>query len=235
MRTRLALAAATAALVSLATPGQAGGSAPQIIDPAGDANGLSTVMPYSNMPTPQVSQADADVTSVRWRVVKDKRKMVTGFTVQARLSAAPAVGTSVVYRMLGTRACGAQFGVIYNTDPASSPNEPQSAVIDTVCSAGVGYNATDGVVVDAAKAAVANQRPELFWHTAIALPKIVGSTMTWTVPLTAIPSQVNIVAGTTITDLRFSVNRVMNVAGTGFETFLPVLDDGMTKTAFTLA
>lgn len=219
-----------------ALPAQAARSVPQIIDPAGDANGLSTVLPYSNVRYPALNHAAEDVTSVLWQVVKDKENKVTGFTVRATLSAAPRAGTSVpfgasvVYRMLGTLPCGAQFGVIYNTDPASSPNEPQSAVTYTGCLNGVVFNATYGMVLTA----VANQRPEWFRHTAIALPKIVGATITWTVPLTAIPREVGIVAGTKITDLRFSVNRVMNLANTGFETFLPVWDDGRTKTAFRL-
>jgi hypothetical protein len=214
-----------------AAPARAASSAPQIIDAAGDANGLSTVRPYSNVQTPAVSQADADVTSVLWRVVKDKKKKVTGFTVQARLSAAPRAGGrdgSVVYRMLGTPACGAQFGVIYSTDPAVG--EPKSAVRDSCIETGGLLNPWDrppsGGVRD----------------TAIPLPKIVGSTITWTVPLTAIPTEVNIVAGTKITDLRFGVYTMKNVANTGFEislfsdapdeTYLPVLDDGRTKTAF---
>lgn len=40
---------------------------PQIIDPAGDANGLSTVLPYSNVRYATVSRTHADVTSVLWR------------------------------------------------------------------------------------------------------------------------------------------------------------------------
>ncbi|HUR76989.1 MAG TPA: hypothetical protein VMZ22_03500 [Acidimicrobiales bacterium] len=221
------------ALLLGALPAQAASSTPQIIDPYGDANGLSTVVPYSNVQEPALSHAAEDVTSVLWQVVKDEENKVTGFTIRARLSAAPRAGTSkpfgasVVYRMLGTSACGAKFGVIYNTDHASSPNEPQSAVIDT-------GGCSHGVVVDTTKAAVSNQRPEWFLDTAIALPKIVGSTITWTVPLTAIPKRLHIVAGTKITDLRFSVNRVTNLANTGFETFLPVWDDGRTKTAFSL-
>lgn len=44
-------------------------------------------------------------------MVKHEEQKVTGFTVQATLSAAPRVGPSVVYRMLGTLASGAQFGL----------------------------------------------------------------------------------------------------------------------------
>jgi hypothetical protein len=216
------------ALLHGALPARAASSAPQIIDPYGDANGLSTVLPYSNVREPALSHASEDVTSVLWQVVKDDENRVTGFTVRATLSAAPRVGASVVYRMLGTSPCGAQFGVIYNTDHASRPNEPQSAVIG-------GGDCSDGVVVHATKEAISDQRPGFFFGAAIALPKIVGSTITWTVPLTVFPKLLHVVAGTKITELRFSVSRVMNLANTGFEAFLPVWDDGKTKTAFSLS
>ena len=185
---RLALAGALAAGALLVPT--AHGAGPQVVDPAGDANftdnGVTrnTVLPVAN-------QAYADVLSVEWKTVKDKKKKVTGFQVVTTLAAPPVApnGTTVVYRMLGTSTCGTFFGVVYYTTKGSDPTQPQSAVRDN-CTA-------DGVTR----------------LTALPLPVIKGNTMTWTVPFKSIPGAAKVKLGSTLTALRFEVREIEDFGG----------------------
>ncbi len=173
-----ALAALAFALPSFAAPAP---PAPQVIDPANDANGSANAV-YDTA-TPVGNQAYADVLSVLWQTttkttkVKKKKKVttvttVTGFTVTATLSAPPTTapsGTEVVYRMLGTPPCAVTngyFGVVY-------------------------YTRTTRL-------------------TPIALPVVSGNTITWTVPLSAIPADTKVGVGTTLNGLWFEVREIEN-------------------------
>jgi hypothetical protein len=136
------------------------------------------------------NQAYADVLSIEWKTVKDKKKQVTAFQVVTTLSAPPAApnGTTVVYRMLGkTPACGF-FGVVYYTSKSSDPGIPQSALRDNC------INATTRL-------------------TPIAMPVIAGNTITWTVPVKVIPKDTKVKPGSTLTDLHFTVNEIEDFHG----------------------
>lgn len=162
-------------------------------DPANDANGINSQLlnvpaaPHST-PTPVGSQAYADVLSVLWENTTVKGK--PGFKVTTTLSAAPTppAGTVLVYRMLGTPTDCGFFGVVYYTAPGSQKDQPQSAVRDNC------IDATTRL-------------------TAIDLPVIKESTITWTVPLSAIPADTKIKAGSTISDLRFEVVEIEDFRG----------------------
>ena len=189
---RLVLAPALAALAVLAPSVHAAAPAPQVVDPSGDANGGANEPPTSDTALPAGNQAYADVVSVLWQttkktsVVKGKKvTTVTGFTVTATLSGPPTPpsGTTIVYRMLGaTPACGF-FGVAYYTSKGSDPTQPQSAIRDNC-------NDTDTRL------------------TPIALPAIAGNTITWTVPMTAIPKDTKVKLGSKITGLWFEVREI---------------------------
>ncbi len=179
--------AAAAALLLPAGPATAA-PPPQVVDPPGDANG--TAGAKHDVATSAGNQDYADVTSVLWQttrkatVVKGKRKqVVTGFTVTTTLSAAPTVpnGRILVYRMLGKVACGS-FGVAYYSAPLADPAAPQSAIRDDCGS-------TTRL-------------------TKLALPKIDGGTVVWTVPLTAIPKDLKVGIGTLVDDLEFEVKEI---------------------------
>jgi hypothetical protein len=171
--------------------------APQVTDPANDANGGANTPAAADKPTPAGSQGYADVLSVLWQTTKatktvKKKKVttVTGFTVTATLSAPPTAptGTSIVYRMLGaTGACGF-FGVAYYTSKGSDPAQPQSAIRDNC-------NATPTRL------------------TPLALPVITGNTITWTVPLKSIPADTKVKVGTKITGLWFEVREIEDFHG----------------------
>jgi hypothetical protein len=189
---RLVLAPALAALAVLAPSVHAAAPAPQVVDPSGDANAGANEPGTSDTALPAGNQAYADVVSVLWQTTKKttvvkKKKVttVTGFTVTATLSGPPAppTGTTVVYRMLGaTPACGF-FGVAYYTSKGSDPTQPQSAIRDNC-------NGTDTRL------------------TPIALPVIAGNTITWTVPMTAIPKDTKVKLGSKITGLWFEVKEI---------------------------
>ena len=203
------LPALCSVLVALAllTPAQAAG--PQITDPANDANfanGQGFVNGFNNNATPVGTQGYADVLSVQWTTLRTtkvvKRKKVTtvvGFQVQTKLSAPPTPpqGTTIVYRMLGkTPLCGF-FGVAYYTTPLSDPETPQSAIRDNC------VNGTTRL-------------------TKIAPPYINGSTITWTVPLAAIPKDTKVGVGTLLTEVWFTVNEIEDFQGQKVPDQVPV-------------
>ena len=221
MRTRLTVlaglsAAALAAPLALAAP------APQVTDPAGDATFTATAQ--SGAPgIPGANQAYADVLSIAWapttKVVK-KKSTVTGFTVTAVLSAPPTPpsGTSLVFRMLGqvNGDTAKTLGVVLYTAKPSDPAQPQSALRDTL----------SGVTR----------------LTAIDLPKIDGSTITWTVPASAFPKELTLPA--TLANLYFEVREIEDFRGQKTPDQTPqglggasglaagVVDDGKTTASF---
>ena len=234
MRVRLLLAPALAALVL--TPGLAGAAAPapQITDPANDANAVNVTVVnhpatsgepfYGNNPTPVGSQPFADVLSVTWTqttVTVKKKKKVTGFTVTAVLSAPPVApdGRGVVYRMLSdVKGDHAKYlGPVYYSRASDAPAGAQSALRDNL--------------------GAANRL------TPLLLPKIVGSTMTWTVPIKAIPKEFQL--KTAVTNLYFEVRELETFpmplpsqvpAGLGGATGLavPVWDNGKSTASFVI-
>lgn len=191
---RLVLAPVIAALAVLAPSVHAAAPAPQVVDPAGDANGTANEAPTADTPTPAGSQSYADVVSVLWQTTKQTKKVkgktvttVTGFTVTATLSGPPTPPdpTSIVYRMLGsTPSCGF-FGVVYYTTKSSDPTIPQSALRDNC------IDATTRL-------------------TPIAMPVIAGNTITWTVPLSAIPANTKVTVGSKLADLWFEVRELQD-------------------------
>lgn len=202
MSRRLVLTSAAAVLLAGSAnflTASAAGPAPQVVDKAGDANFLNaqgnaaTLDPVpvpENNPTPVGSQAYADVISVTWAPVtvkKGKKQVVTGFTVTTVLSAPPVApgGSLVVYRMLGevNKDHAKYLGPVYYTSP--SGGQPQSALRDNLGSASR--------------------------LTPIALPKIVGSTMTWTVPLSVLPKGFS--PGSTVSNLYFEVREIEDFRG----------------------
>ena len=195
MRTRPVLLVALA-VAGLAAPTALAGttvSAPATYtDPAGDANGVSGQGFTSTGPlagdnaTPAGSQGYADVVSVTWAPDVKNKKLV-GFTVAATFSAPPVApaGTSLVYRMLGEIGDHTTFlGPVYYTSQGD-PSTPQSALR---------ANLTGTVRL-----------------TPIDLPKVDGSTMTWKVPVTALPKELK--AGTTLTNLYFEVREIESFGG----------------------
>lgn len=196
---RLPVAAVLTALALAAQPASAAG--PQITDPANDANGVnsqsgtSNALP-NNQATPGASQAYADVLSVEWKTTKAKKKVgrktvtvVTGFTVTTTLSGPPTPpqGTTVVYRMLGaTPSCGF-FGVAYYSTPLSDPTTPQAAIRDNCGGIPTRLTKINAVVS--------------------------GSTITWTVPLSAIPKDTKVGANTVLTGLYFTVTEIEDFKG----------------------
>lgn len=227
MRTRLSLAVAVGAAAALAlTPaGAATPAPPQVTDPAGDANFTATATP-GGAPTPVGNQAYADVLSVTWepvtttKVVKKKKvTTVTGFTVKTVLSAAPTppAGTSLVYRMLGRPGgdTAAFLGPVFYTAKSSDPGIPQSALRDNLT----------GVTR----------------LTPIAMPKVDGPSITWTVPMSAVPKEFK--PGTLLTDLFFEVSEIEDFHGAQVPTSVPVyggayglgagrVDDGKSEATF---
>jgi hypothetical protein len=191
MRRRLLVLPALAVL-AIGTPGHAAPAPkPQVVDPSGDANFTGNAV--DDKTTPAGNQDYADVTSILWKtttktttVKKKKVTTVTGFTVTVTLVAPPTApaGTEVVYRILGTPPCGTFFGVVYYTQPDANKVNPQSAVRDD-CTGATRL-------------------------TPIALPVIAGNTLTWTVPLTAIPKDTKIKVGTKLTGLRFETREIEN-------------------------
>jgi len=200
---------ALAALSLLAPSASAAG--PQITDPANDANFLNgqnfaPEVPNNNT-TPAGSQAYADVLSVQWttlkttKVVKRKRvTTVTGFQVQTKLSAAPTPpdGTTVVYRMLGTTPLCPYFGVVWYSTPLSDKTAPQSALRDNCNGASTAR------------------------LTKLAPPVINGATMTWTVPLKAIPRDTKVGVGSVLTGLYFTVTEIEDFRGQEVPAAVPI-------------
>lgn len=242
MRVRPLLVAATA-LGALAMPAAFADSpatapTPQVTDIPGDANFLNGQRETTAGPaagdnaTPAGSQSYADVLSVSWAPqtvitttsVKKKKKTVTtvvGFTVKTVLSAPPTppAGTMVAYRMLGqVSADGKQWlGVTYYSAPNPDGVTPQSAVRDNL--------AADGSVR----------------LTKIDLPKIDGSTLTWTVPLSALPPEFK--PHSTLNNLYFETTEIELFQGQSVPSAVPVyggasglgvgvLDTGSSKNSF---
>lgn len=194
---RLALVPALA--VALLAPHAQAAPAPQVTDPSGDANLLATA-PHAaarDRATAPINQAYGDGVSVLWESVKTTKKVrgknvttVTGFKVTATLAGAPTppAPTQVVYRMLGsTPNCGF-FGVVYYTKKSSDPGIPQSALRE-------------------------NCNDEVTRLYPIDLPAIVGNTITWTVPMSAVPASTKVTTGSKIVDLYFTVNELQDFGG----------------------
>src|SRR5687768_1464230 len=194
MRRRPVLAFTLATAVALAP--WANAADPQVTDPAGDANFINNqATPQVPIPgdtaTPVGSQDYADVTSILWENATVKGQ--PGFKVTVTLTGAPTppAPTTIVYRILGKSACEGTnpfFGVAYYTTPGSDPEQPQSAIRDNC--------------VDATTRL-----------TAIDLPVIKDNTITWSAPLSAIPADAGVKAGTTITDLYFEVVEIEDFQG----------------------
>jgi hypothetical protein len=190
---RLLFAAPAVAVLAFLTPGHAAAPAPQVVDPAGDANLTANATPDKSGPAG--NQDYADVLSILWQTTKQTKRVknknvttVTGFTVTVTLAGAPVAptGTEVVYRILGTPPCpGSFFGVVYYTQPDANGKNPQSAIRDD-CTGTTRL-------------------------TPIALPKIDGKTMTWTVPLSAIPKDTKVKLGTKLTGLWFETKEIENM------------------------
>lgn len=208
---RLAVAAAVASL-ALLVPTANAAPGPQITDPANDANGvnsqgqpLARSVPNNNA-TPVGSQAYADVLSVQWTTLKTtkivKRKKVTtvtGFSVKATLSAAPTPpqGTVVVYRMLGSTPLCGFFGVVHYSKPLSDPSTPQTALRDNC------VNTTTRL-------------------TKLAPAVIKDATITWTVPLSAIPKDTKVANGSSLTGLYFTVTEIEDFQGQKVPSEVPI-------------
>ncbi len=203
MRIRPVLVSAVA-LCALAAPAAFSATpaaAPQVTDPAGDANGGATAGgPAANQPTAPVSASYADVVSVLWTPDKAaKGKKPTGFSVTTTLSAPPVApqGTSLVYRMLGqvNGDAAVYLGPVYYTAPSTDPSAPQSALRDNIT----------GVTR----------------LTKLDLPVISGNTMTWHVPLTAVPKEFK--RGTAISNLYFEVREIESFQGQKTPDALPAV------------
>lgn len=193
MRVRPVLLAAVAAGALIAPLAIAAPAAPQVTDPAGDANFTATAR-EGGVGTPVGNQAYADVLSVTWTadtttkvVQKKKVTTLTGITVKTVLSAPPSppAGTSLVFRMLGKTPKCPFLGPVFYTSKSSDPGIPQSALRDS-CS---------GVTR----------------LTEIPMPVIDGATITWKVPIAALPKEAPV--GTVLSDLYFEVNEIEDFHG----------------------
>lgn len=178
---RVVIVAAVAAVTTLVGP-SAAAPAPQVVDPANDANGGS-YWSHPDTPTPAGSQPYADVVSVLFRTTKAtktirgrRKTVVTGFTVTLRTSAPPVppADTVAVYRVLAEGA-GCLFGIDYYTRAPGT--QPQSAIQEW-CGTSIR-------------------------RIALARPVVSGAAITWTVPLSAVPKNAKVGVGTTLTNLHF--------------------------------
>ncbi|HVF05478.1 MAG TPA: hypothetical protein VNA20_11620 [Frankiaceae bacterium] len=199
---RIVVAPVLTALSLLMPTASAAG--PQITDPANDANFVNSqgqpllaTVP-NNTPTPAGSQSYADVLTVEWKTLKTtkvvRRKRVTtvtGFQVVATLSGAPTPpqGTTIVYRMLGTTPNCPYFGVVHYSSKLSDPTTPQTALRDNC------FGKTTARL------------------TAIPAVAIKGSTLTWTVPIKAIPADTKVTVGSALTGLYFTVTEIEDFQG----------------------
>lgn len=218
---RIVVAPVLAAL-SLLMP-NASAAGPQITDPANDANFVNSQgqpilgsLP-NNTPTPVGSQSYADVLSVEWKTLKTtktvkKKKVttVTGFQVVTTLSGAPTPpsGTTIVYRMLGTTPNCPYFGVVHYSSKLSDPTTPQTALRDNC------FGKTTARLT--------------------ALPPVVinGSTLTWTVPIKAIPADTKVTVGSALTGLYFTVTEIEDFRGQKLPDALPLGLGGATGLGF---
>ena len=169
MRARCLLPVIAASTLLLPLPADAG-DAVAFTDVAGDANGSATVKDLES--SSPANQAYADVVSVRWEPVtarKDGRSVVTGFRVVATFSARPKPpsGVEVVYRAsarVDAADSGQHLGPVFYTTPLRDGSVPQTALFDTL------------TPVDR--------------YTTLPAAKISGTTITWTVPFSALPPEV---------------------------------------------
>jgi hypothetical protein len=126
VRIRLATTAAIGAAALMALPSHAATSKPQIVDPAGDANGVNgqgIVIGLPNPATGPAQAASADIRSVRFqttfvtkRVKGVPKKVPTGFTVTMALGAAPLPET--FYRITTSASGCGSLWFEYGTDVA---------------------------------------------------------------------------------------------------------------------
>lgn len=202
---RLVVVPALTVLAFLAPSVSAAPPLPQVTDPANDANYLNgqrnatlSFVPNDHV-TPILSQTYADVRSILWQPVTVKKKVgkktktiVTGFTVTTTLQGAPTVPSprTVVYRMLGTTPQCGYIGVEWFSSKVSDPSVPQAALYDN-CQG--------------------NDKPAR--HTAIPAPLISGNTIKWTVPLALIPKDAKVNAGSTFQGLYFATIEVNDYKG----------------------
>lgn len=130
-------------------------------------------------------------------VKKKKVTTLTGFTVTTVLSAAPTppAGTSLVFRMLGTTDKCPFVGPVFYTAKSSDPGIPQSAMRD---------NCTGTTRL-----------------TEMPMPTINGATITWKVPLSALPKEVPV--GTVLKNLYFEVNEIEDFRGAQVPPGVPVV------------
>jgi hypothetical protein len=156
---------------------------PQVVDPADDANGGVYWAGNPDTPTPAGSQSYGDVRSVRFAAVKSVRitngrrtASVTALTVSMTLSAPPVPpdGATAVYRVLASGP-GCVFGIDHYT---AAPAGQAASAIQEWC------------------VPTTRRRP-------IGAPVISGSTLTWRVPLSALPRNAKVSAGTILTELHF--------------------------------
>jgi hypothetical protein len=167
-RTTVAGAAAAAALAATAPCFAATASPrPQVVDPAGDANGINDQgedVSGASAATP-VDYSPADITSVTFAntfAKKGSKLVLTGFTVTLKLAAAP--GPQLVYRV--TAATPSCANVFFEYDTAA-----------------------DATIGKARCAGVPTSKP-----IAITAAKVMGSSIVWTVPLASIPAKTRLSA-----------------------------------------
>jgi hypothetical protein len=176
MRARLLAIAACGGIAVASIPAHATAPKPQITDPAGDANGVNGqgfVTGLPSAPTP-ADASNADITSVLFQsTFKTKKvhnkvvKVPTGFTVTMTLSGAPTT-PEVFYRVLAvTTKCPASVFFEYGTDVATGGSTVRCP--GTPPAKDITYSDANAVVK--------------------------GSTITWTLPLSAFP------VGTTFSSL----------------------------------
>jgi hypothetical protein len=200
---RLPRAAAVAGLAVVATtavPGRAAPPAPFLVDTAGDANfvnGQRTLdnppapLPPGdpgNIPTEPASVEAGDILSLQMKSVfapakRGRKKTASGFTVTLTLAAAPTTG--MYYRIRTVAPLCENFWLEYD---ASASTTGQGTVSKVHCLVFIGGTLFDKV----------------------APPVVKGSTITWTVPLSALNGKVQ--AGHAITKPVVEA-RVMPVKG----------------------
>jgi hypothetical protein len=174
MRPRLIALAAAAGVAVAVLPAHAAAPKPQITDPAGDANGFNDQgvgLPVPSQSAP-ADYSGADITSVTFastfvtkKVHRRVVKTPTGFTVTMGLAGAP--GPETFYRIVATIPGCTQLFIEYGTDVAEGGTAMR-------CPALPGATATTYTIAPAA---------------------VKNNTITWTVPLSALP------AGTTLSSL----------------------------------
>lgn len=127
MKLRVLAVAAISAGLAFAPASHAAG--PQVTDPSGDANHINdnapVVLPVdnpaNNNPTPVGSDDAADILSIEWKTLRDKKKAVTGFTVTMALKAGP-TKAGMLYRATSeTTECTTLWFQYYTSKPSLTP------------------------------------------------------------------------------------------------------------------